>query len=278
MENTSTAAFGKKRPLPSSQDENVCSLCNKPAAVSVEITSSSTRREAKPFCLLHYYTTCAVQQDRATIIDQDVVDQELQDGVQTLFAEAFVEIQQELAHESAMAFQKNADDDDDDDPLAILHELHGTTRRAPRIKTKKTPTNVVQGGFMRHVPLPERFLRTQQEQARLQREHVARMTAVSSVNPYERRKPSRQSIWHLSMKEPTKEEARQLALHHHVNENVTAGVTCSCGSTNVSTSGNVSSRGGDMTKGETWGNKDRGDSLVTRYQCESCGRMWTEED
>jgi hypothetical protein len=268
MENTSSAVLGKKRRLSSSQDVNVCSLCDKPAAVSVDM-SSSTRRQAKPFCLLHYYTTRAIRQDGATIIDQDVVDQELQYGVQQLFAEAFLEIQQELAHESAIRFQKNAD------PLAILDELHGSSKARPKTKT---PTTSVQGGFMRHVPLPERLLKTQQEQARLQREQVARMTAASNVNPYERRKPSRQSIWHLAMKEPTKEEAKQLAAHRDFKENVTAGVTCSCGSTNVSTSGNVTSRGGDMAKGETWGSKDRGDSLVSRYQCESCGRMWTEED
>jgi hypothetical protein len=272
MANPSVAVSGKKRRL-STHVNGVCSVCDEPAAVSVE-TSSTPRRQAQPFCLLHYYTTGAVRKDHATILDQDVVDQQLQDGVQELFAETFLEIQLELAHESASAFQKSAD------PLAIVNELRGKPKSSrPRKKAPPARSIEQQGGFMRQVPLPERLLKTQQEQAWLQREQVARMTAAATtVNPYERRKPSRQSIWNLAMKEPTKEEAAQLAAHRYANEHVNSEVTCSCGSNNVSTSGNVTSRGGDMAKGETWGSKDRGDSLFTRYQCETCGRMWTEED
>jgi hypothetical protein len=238
---------------------------------------STPRRQAQPFCLLHFYTTSAVRQNNATILDQDTVDQQLQGGVRELFAEAFLEIQRELAHETARAFQKS------EDPLAVVNELRGMPKLRPSSRKKKAlaPPEQQQGGFMRKVALPERLLKTQQEQARLQQEQMARMTAAAAtttVNPYERRKPSRQSIWNLAMKEPTQEEAAQLAAHCYANENVNSGVTCLCGSNNVSTSGNVTSRGGDMAKGETWGSKDRGDSLVSRYQCESCGRMWTEED
>jgi hypothetical protein len=271
MANLSAAESGKNRRL-SSHVKNVCSVCDEPAAVSVE-TSSTPRRQAQPFCLLHYYTTSAVRQDHATILDQDALDQQLQGGVQEVFAEAFLEIQQELAHESASAFQKSRAD-----PLAIVNELRGAPKARPSPRKKARTPIEQQGGFMRQVALPERLLQTQHEQARLQREQVARMTAATAVNPYERRKSSRQSIWNLAMKEPTKEEAAQLATHRYANDNVNSGVTCFCGSNNVSTSGNVTSRGGDMAKGETWGSKDRGDSLVSRYQCESCGRMWTEED
>ena len=264
---SSPASTGKKRRLSLSQDVKMCSFCGMaPAAVSVDL--KSTRRKAKPtaFCLQHYYTTSAVRQSAVTILNQDVVNDQLEDNIQQVFAVAFSELQQELAHESARAFSIA-------DPLAIVGELRGKPKARPKQE---------EGGFIPKVPLPERLLKTQQEQARVQREQAARMTASirnTEVNPYERRKPSRKSIWHLAMQEPTKEEAALLAADRSSEDaQKTAGVACSCGSIKVTATGHSANRNSEMTKGETWGSKDRGESLISRYQCETCGRIWNHEE
>ena len=270
-----SAGSGIKRRLSSAQDVVMCSFCGKePAAVSVEM--KATRRKAKPtpYCLRHYYATSAVRQEAVTVLDQDIVNEQLKDGLmQQIFAQAFSEVQQELAHESARAFQHSQED-----PLGIVGELRGK----PKARPKKAPTQQPEGGFIREIPLPERFVKAQQEQARLQREQAARMAASNKeINPYERRKPSRKSIWHIAMQEPTKEEAAILAAEHTsaaMQPPEISGVTCSCGSTKIRSAGNVVNRSSEMTKGETWGSKDRGESLISRYQCESCGRIWNQED
>jgi hypothetical protein len=53
--------------------------------------------------------------------------------------------------------------------------------------------------------------------------------------------------------------------------------SCSCGSSNVRSMGNTTSRNQDLKKGETWGMKDRGEEVMFRYQCNGCGKMWNEE-
>lgn len=262
----------------------MCSFCGKePEAVSVEMKTTRKRPKPTPLCLQHYYTTSAVRQPQpcVAVLNQDIVDEQLNDHVQQVFAEAYSQIQQELAHESARAFSKG-------DPLAILGELRGK----PRAKKPKAPPNNNsnnEGGFMRKVPLPKRLLKTQQEQARLQREQKARMTAAANndkkspqeLNPYERRKPSRKSIWNIAMQQLTQEEAEILAStrdEEKEQQHATLGVTCSCGSNNVSSAGNIQNRSSEMTKGETWGSKDRSESHISRYQCKSCGRIWNQED
>ena len=91
----------------------------------------------KPECLTHYYTTSAVRHKRVTTLDQDILNNQLENGMQELFAEAFVEIQQELAHELASAFQKTSD------PMAIVSQLRGCPKKAPPNEEKNG------GGFMR---------------------------------------------------------------------------------------------------------------------------------
>ena len=165
---SSGAASGIKRPLSSTQHVTMCSFCGKaPAAVSVEMKLTKRKAKPTPFCMSHYYTTSAVRHEPVTVLDQDVVNDQLQDGMQQVFAEAFSELQQELAHESARAFQQG-------DPLAIVGELRGK----PKAKKAQTP----QGGFMRKVPVPQRLLKAQQDQARVQREQMARMTAASAYS------------------------------------------------------------------------------------------------
>ncbi len=274
MMSSTSGASGSKRPFSSTQKVTMCSFCGKaPAAVSVEMKLTTRKAKPTPFCTSHYYTTSAVRHAPVTVLDQDIVNDQLQNGVQQVFAQAFSELQQEMAHESARAFQQG-------DPLAIVGELRGKPKAK---KTLQTP----QGGFMRKVPVPQRLIQAQHDQARLQREQTARMTAAAAtsreVNPYERRKPSRSNIWNVAMKEPTQEEVKILANERYKmssgNEsNRVSGVKCSCGSSKVSTAGNISNRSSEMTKGETWGSKDRGESNISRYQCHSCGRIWNQED
>ena len=54
-------------------------------------------------------------------------------------------------------------------------------------------------------------------------------------------------------------------------------VRCTCGSEDVSNDLNITGRGNDMPKGETWGSKDRSD-VVVRYRCGRCGKTWNEEE
>ena len=253
---------------------SVVFLCGKtPAAVLVDMTSSAStqQRKRQPFCLEHYYTTSAVRHSPVTTLDQDLLESQLQNGMQQLFAEAFIEIQQELAHEAASSLATRSDD-----PLAIVSQLRGRPRKKAPPKQQQQQPDRNGGGFIRKIPLPERLLRTQQQQAQLQRERVARMNAAaaSTTNPYERRKPSKRTIWHQAMEEPTADEAKQLAsVNSHEHQ-----VTCSCGSTKVTSTGNITNRNSDMAKAETWGSKDRDDAVVSRYQCDSCGRQWNEEE
>lgn len=50
---------------------------------------------------------------------------------------------------------------------------------------------------------------------------------------------------------------------------------CTCGSKDVRSFGNVTSRNQEVRKGEIWGT-DRGEEVINRFQCNKCGRMWNE--
>ena len=191
--------------------------------------------------------------------------------MQQLFSEVYVELQKELLVESAQAFGKQKSD-----PLAMLHH-------APKQKTKPTPPSqkkkagdALDGGFLRNVPLPEKLMKTQQQQARLQQAHITRMNqaAKEGANVYQQRKAPHKSIWNLAM-DPNVvlaiEESRATPLQEHVP-------ACSCGSKDVRHFGNVTSRNQDMRKGETWGMKDRGDKVVSWYQCNKCGKTWNKNE
>jgi hypothetical protein len=313
----------KEKSLPEETEtklDTLCSFCrNAPAAVTVKPpTPSSSRRSnlkpppAQPFCVLHYYTTSAVRSNPAgvTILDQSIVDEQLV-PMQELFAEAFVQLQQELSEQSARAFEKNAHD-----PLAILHDLNKNRRKKPpslsqaaaKANTKTNLNDKNEGGFIRDVPLPERLLRTQQEQARVQAALTLRMnraaagttatTAATSLNAPQRskditkrRKTTRKSVWNVVMDEDankggpgtdavgnsisSQQQQEQPALPDLSRNH---GVVCTCGSHDVEMLGSNTSRSQDMAKAETWGNKDRADEIVTRYRCGKCGMTWNEEE
>lgn len=287
------AVSGNKRPLsngllsrvktnkPVIEKDALCSFCgNVPAAVLVEMPSTRKRKEApKPFCLLHYYTTRAIRVDpsKVSVSNQNQIDYQLENGgIQELFAEAFTELQQELGHECARAFQKHKSD-----PLAVLHDIRGKPKKRPNApslmqsknKSLKEPLNKdAAGGFMRNVNVPERMRRHQEQQQQLQAQQVARMQEANSTgNPYKRRKGARMSIWNMAMNNDVKTAPGVPSPSEGHN------VTCSCGSKKVTIFGNITGRNSDMAKGETWGNKDRADSVIIRYQCEKCGKIWNEE-
>lgn len=293
----------KEKGLPEETEtkhDTLCSFCRSaPAAVTVKPpTPASSRRSnlkpppAQPFCVLHYYTTSAVRSNPAgvTILDQRIVDEQLV-PMQELFAEAFVQLQQELSETSARAFKKNAHD-----PLAILHDLNKKRRKKPPSLSPaaKAPNDKNEGGFIRDVPLPERLLRTQQEQAKVQAALTLRMnraaadttatTTTKSKDITKRRKTTRKSVWNVVMDEdankpPAKDvsysSSQQPALPDPSRNH---GVVCTCGSHDVEMLGSNTSRSQDAAKAETWGNKDRADEIVTRYRCGKCGMTWNEEE
>mmetsp|Transcript_13244 Transcript_13244/g.18755 ORF Transcript_13244/g.18755 Transcript_13244/m.18755 type:complete len:290 (+) Transcript_13244:272-1141(+) len=258
----------------------LCSFCKiTPAALLVQMPSSRKRKETPlSYCLLHYYTTRAIRVDAShiSVLNTDQVGFQLKNGIQELFAEAFTELQQELGKESARAFRAHKTD-----PLAVLMDIRGKPKKRPQapaaVKTHEPANKDVAGGFFRSTQLPERLRRNQEQQQRIQAQQVARTQESNSTgNPYKRRKPSKMSIWNMAMNKEVRTTAA--AVSGKASVTTEADVTCSCGSKNVSEFGNITGRHTDMTKGETWGNKERSDALVTRYQCSSCGKIWNVEE
>jgi hypothetical protein len=258
----------KKRPL-----FETCSFCESaPAAVVANLSTGGKRKLKTPLCWLHFHTSRAVREETVEIlVEEEKIATELEEsGVQDLFAEAYLELQQELATEAALSFKKQKSD-----PLSMLSNFRGKPKKPPAPPRNKDDVNA--GGFMRTVAAPERFQRTQEAVRKQQEQEIARIQAAAaqnqSGNPYQKRKPSRKSIWKLAMEKPTQEERNAKAV---VIED--SSVTCSCGSNSVITHGNVTSRNNDSHKAETWGFKDRSDEVIVRYQCNKCGKTWNEED
>lgn len=271
----------RRTPLVESQqklDNSLCHFCQaEPTAVVVRVPAIRRRKASPPqtYCLLHYYTTSAVRLDPkyVTIQDEEELQRQLP-AVQEIFSEAYVQLQQELAQESARAFNQHKHD-----PLAILHDLSKSRKRKPLPPVEKKVDKAA-GGFMRKVPLPERMLETQRMQAQKQRELIHRMNSSSGLGNKrkqdlsKRRKTSRKSIWNVVMESQPSKESAQTSIDTTAQEH---GAECTCGSKDVSFLGSTSNRNQDLTKGEVWGNKERGEETVTRYQCGRCGRTWDEE-
>lgn len=316
----------------------LCSICRQhPAAVvmkkSWERAAKNNSNEDKsgpqrqPLCLLHYYTTAAVHADpdHVKILDADLVEAQMKGGgkktntlnVQELFAEAFVQLQQELAQESLnitaaangnnnhQAISNPRKAPREKDPLGILHDLGRSKKRrqVPVVNSNNNNNSVqkeaMEGGFLRPVPIPERLKKTQQQQAKIQAEQLARMNRAAAggggvggnlkqppVDNSKRRQPSRKSVWDAVIRDSKDTPAKKRSknnntasilnnIYHEVDVSVT-GVKCSCGSKNVSSAGNITSRNQDLTKGETWGMKDRSDDIILRYRCNQCGKLWQE--
>jgi len=297
------------------------------------------------FCLLHYYTTSAVRvggviaPDNTTsnhhnstnttsagttetssnannsnkpnrggagvkVINAKALQEQLP-AQQELFAEAFVQLREELQEASIRQFSAHKND-----PLAILNQLNETSSRknkrgasffasnkAPKKRRDAAEQNA--GGFLRDIPVPERLIKTQQQQLRQQQELTARMqraasasatantvgTSRCSKDTTQRRKPTRKSIWNVMLEDDNDDDRKPSpvnlpSLTDSINNTGTDNdKICTCGSHQVEVlSSNASNRNQDMAKAETWGNKDRGGEIITRYRCTSCGKTWNEEE
>jgi hypothetical protein len=296
METTAAISIrNRKRPSPwqeqPKQLEGFCSFCQtEPAALRVNTPSSvgNERPHQQQFCLLHYYTTNAVQSkpENVSILNQIELEQQLPD-MQSLFADVFLEVKQELSEEAARSFQATAHD-----PLAIIGKLHKT----PFTKQQKPPSarslskEANGGGFIQPIPLPERLLRTQhlqaQKQAALVRrmEHASKQTSATAANAShtQRRKPTRKSIWNVmedNAYKPAATDEATIASQDTTSfvETSTSVVCSSCGSNKVACLSSGTNRNNDSTKGEIWGSGSR-DEIVMRYQCQSCGKTWNEQE
>jgi len=288
--NMSSKARSSAGPKDSGQ---LCNFCAKtPAAVSVSLPVLGHKKRAPTgYCLMCYYTTSAVRQDPTKHVCMlDAKQHQLQlPAIQKLFSECFLELQQELAEESARSFSKQKKD-----PLAML-----TTMPSNKNKRRKTAAShnkgqapdlfrkqegkAMDGGFLREIGLPERLKRTQHEQEQLQRDQLARMnqaasaarrasrTATNTKNTIaQRRKGSGKSIWNLAMG-----SNKTTVSYKESSANNLHSVACTCGSKDVQSFGNITSRNQEVRKGEIWGT-GRGEEVINRYQCNKCGRTWNE--
>ncbi len=292
MSRASSGAGGTK------DGAQVCNFCAKtPAAVSVSLPVLGRKKRAPTgYCLVCYYTTSAVRQDptkHVCLLDAEQHQLQLP-TIQELFSECFLELQQELAEESTRAFSRQRKD-----PLAMLSASSNSKnnnnkkRRKTSLHNKgqapdlfrKQEGKATDGGFLREIGLPERLKRTQQEQERLQHEQLARMnqaasaarrasrttnTSSSSSTIAQRRKGSGKSIWNLAMG-----NSKKIVSYKESSANNLHSIACTCGSKDVQSFGNITSRNQEVRKGEIWGT-DRGEEVINRYQCNKCGRTWNE--
>lgn len=285
--------------------------------VMLPVLGSKTRRAKIPYCLKCYYTTSAVRQDPqkyVSILSADEQARQLPE-IQHMFSECFLELQQEISEESARAFQRQKKDPL---AAMMLHHASNNKRKLKHITGKAPPDpdakkagKASDGGFLRDISIPERLLKMKEKQALLQQQHTivrsqgtygtatrseevgrnpisggGNMFGMAATNKAkllnQRRKGSRKSIWNLVMDHGPDGKAPIQAQSHMVstqddNDALSGDATCKCGSQNVRNFGNVTSRNQDMRKGEIWGT-DRGNEVITRYQCNKCGRTWNEEE
>ena len=247
----------------------MCSFCEKlPSRVAVELALGVSGNKESNFCWLHYYSTRAVRvgpkRARLLVEDEGAPADIKSSGVQSLFAEAYAELQQELGEESAQSFRTQSTD-----PLGILSTIRGKPKKPSARPPKAKDQYQQSGGFMKNVPLPGRYVETQAKLSHQLQQQTASATSKTR-SLHARRKPSRQSIWKLAMKpaQENSEGVRNFSLPP---------VRCSCGSSDVSTTGNLTTRNNNIPKAEIWGLKDRSD-IVNMFQCNKCGKRWNEEE
>lgn len=169
--------------------------------------------------------------------------------------------------------------------------------------SKNNNINDTEGGFIRETILPEKLRKLQNPNMNIHgtasnskpvptqyRREIETMN-----NPYRKRKKT-SSVWHqildsnaMSSKDNNSDDKKPTAkrnwddMEKDMIKNITGNTgasskTCiSCNSTNIEIVGNSTSRNSDMTKGEVWGMKDRGEMVVERCRCLNCGRIWNED-
>ena len=285
--NTLPYSAGSKRQRTSTTTTTteLCSMCQTSLSNVVVGLPMGRRLVKTPLCWLHYYTSRAVREPQQQVV---VTSFAPDDDIQTLFSEAFIELQQEFAEESARTFSIQ-----NKNPLGIINSLRGKRKNQPSSSVPKATKQQLQlqlqqqqklhdkdaGGFFKPIQLPERFQKTQRQLAQTTATAPPPpTTATSSIiddgygNPYRRRKGSKKSIWNMAMDDTQKSIKPTMEESHHATS------ICTCGSTkDVTSTGNITNRNNEMSKGETWGVKD-GPNVVMRYQCNVCGKIWNEEE
>lgn len=262
-----------------------CSICG------TRESAVRARRNSKPLCVLHYFTTTAPHRRKNapphTILDPTMVDEQTPE-VQRLFAQAIDEIRRDMEKQKQQKHQQQrakqsphttstqlASQQPGKDPLAILHQWHGGKPK----KKKSVPTG---GGFLRPAPLPPDLLRTQHEQRRKHDELTKRisdstMTSDTKPPPVKRRK--RESVWNVvnPYQPPSTDTATNDSLQD--GDALPGCTTCGArGSSSAVVLVHTTQRKHDMGKAETWSNKDRDDDVISTYRCNTCGKQWKEHD
>ncbi len=269
----------------------------------ISITKSFT---TKCYCLLHYYTTkaCRISTDHVQIINGDnnggvgdesrSLNEEWNTQLpytQTLFKEAFTELQNEISTESERSFHSMVERND---PLSILTMDNSSTKKISnrwgtasaymdnkKISTEKGEGDDDGGGFLHQAHSKERKLMREQSRRieKAARESINTVVQVQE-NPYKRRKTSSKSSWHLvlSSKKGKNNNSRPLTTAKiDFTSTSVEGITCSCGSKNIELCGNVTSRNNNVSKADTWGFK-RDDDVKTIVRCTNCNKTWSEEN
>lgn len=250
-DNSTTASSVNATSASSSKNEAItkpapsCSFCRRhPAAVMMKASWNGKRQ---PLCMLHYYTTSAVHAEphQLKVLDATLAEAQLKGldhaaeaegsntssnkggpklNVQTIFSEAFVQLQSELAQESLTIKQPMAEPSKRknprklaNDPLGMLHDLGRSKKRriAPPLPVSAAAAssnkNKHGGGFIRPVRTPERLQKTQQQQAKLQAEQTARMERIAKTGAQnnnttkkidytsKRKASTKRSIWNSVM-------------------------------------------------------------------------------
>ena len=170
------------------------------------------------------------------------------------------------------------------------------------------------GGFIREAILSEKLQKLQHPNVNLEHyspnskrgnnittslptHNINQMDTTVVNNPYRKRKKT-SSIWHQILdsdatkdksdggKKPKakrnwddmeKEMIRNITSSSNASNTLPSKLCTSCKSTNIEIIGNSTSRNSDMTKGEVWGMKDRGETVVERCRCLNCGRIWNDD-
>mmetsp|Transcript_13765 Transcript_13765/g.15473 ORF Transcript_13765/g.15473 Transcript_13765/m.15473 type:complete len:341 (+) Transcript_13765:3-1025(+) len=271
-----------------------CCFCSDaPAAIIIENSLTAP----KAYCMLHYYTTSAcrvplekVQKVESNDNEKNPKDNNIMNGidsppssefynqlpyVQELFSEAFTELQKEISTESARSFQAMMKRDND--PLSILIDAPRSNKK--KLKNNKTYVNKHDseyrdgGGFIRQSQAKEQQLIKEQSR---RIEAAARESAKlieDNDNIYRRRKTRAKSSWNLILEKKIPNDDTGFDLQNQV----TCEMTCSCGSTSVESTGNITSCNGNVSKADIWGVKRENDVII-RYHCSGCGKQWNEEE
>jgi hypothetical protein len=274
----------------------MCEFCQQRAAAvqvrrsqAIHRSTRTTTTVTQELCLLHYYTTSAARLpvDDVTIHNPTAY-QAQRPALEQLFADAHVQLQQELGETVASALAASSRHKD---PLAVLHQIHKKAgrKKAPPLlndKHKAASASAADAGFWRPVATPERLVRTQREQARRQQALVRRMERAQSVaapsttstkpDLSKRRKSSRKSIWNVLLEQEEKDKTTPAERAANIaEESFPDDHTCTnCGSQRVRTLSSHTAR--DVRKGEIWGSGSASE-VFARVQCADCGKMWNEE-